>query len=143
MTIMIFWKARGDDTSANINTKHDCRHSGKNPKTNRKKTTNNWIESMNAKRINIKLYYNTICLYDNKNPRNRHCDVRQLRRYLRMLAYIIYIIYFSRNAKKRLAHGRWTHDWHAWGVPVFVAGETRGASEVVRRCTIVNTRTHV
>lgn len=46
MTIMIFWKARGDDTSANINTKHDCRHSGKNPKTNRKKKNKqlNWID---------------------------------------------------------------------------------------------------
>lgn len=101
MTIMIFWKARGDDTSANINTKHDCRHSGKNPKTNRKKTTNNWIESMNAKRINIKLHYNTIYLYDNKNPQNRHCDVRQSRRYLRMLAYIIYILFPKREKATR------------------------------------------
>lgn len=71
----------------------------KNPKTNRKKTTNNWIESMNAKKINIKLYYNTICLYENKNPRNRHCDLRQSRRYLRILAYIILYILFPKREK--------------------------------------------
>lgn len=74
---------------------------GKKSENESQKTTNNWIESMNAKRINIKLYYNTICLYDNKNPRNRHCGVRQSRCYLRMLAFIIYILFPKREKATR------------------------------------------
>jgi hypothetical protein len=67
---MIFWKARGYDPNADINTtQYDCRHSGWNSKTNRRNTKNNQIESTNkyGERIDIGVYYNIImCLWQQK-----------------------------------------------------------------------------